>query len=124
MAGLQGIGNQGIGQNGGLNGLNGLQGQQGGQDPLSMIKQVFEQLLAKLQQGDAQGCKGGNCGQQAQGAGEQGGKSLTDLIEELKRMAQQNPEAFKQAMQQNPAFAQVAQVALSGGGGAGAVGKM
>jgi hypothetical protein len=113
-----------------INGAGQLGGiQQGGGDAqaLQQIKQIFEQILKMLQgggeQAQAQGAKGGQQaggGQEAGGAN--GGKSLQELLEELQRLAQQNPEALKQALQ-NPAFMQVAQAALSGGGGGGAVGK-
>ena len=119
--GTQGVGglNRGT-QNVGLNGLQ-QDGQQG--TDLQKITQLFEQLL-RATRGDqqAQGAQGAQGGQQA--GGQQGGMSLEELMRELQRMARENPEAFKQAMQQNPAFFQVAQAALSGGGGGGSVGAI
>jgi hypothetical protein len=131
MAGIQGIGAQGAGldNQGGVGGVDrlGIGGQQGGGSPLDQIKQLFEQLLQKvLESGQqAQGAQQPQGAQQAQSgnqAAAEGG--VEDLMEKLRQMAKENPEAFKQALAQNPAFMAVAQAALSGGGGGGSVGKM
>lgn len=129
MAGIQGIGAngiQGLGQNGGIQGLDGGLGAKG--SPSDQIKQLFEQIVKKLLEGGqaeggkAQGAQQAQAPQGAQEAGPGGGMSLQDLMEQLKKMAKENPEAFKQALGQNPAFMAVAQAALGGGNGGGAIG--
>ncbi|MCK6546134.1 hypothetical protein L6R52_09715 [Myxococcota bacterium] len=135
MAGIQGIGAQGVGINnqGGVGGVDrlGLGGQQGGGSPLDQIKQLFQQLLERVLQGggQAQGAQNGGQAQGAQNGGQaqgaqNGAEGIDELVRKLRELAQQNPEAFKQVLGQNPAFMAVAQAALSGGGGGGSIGKV
>lgn len=109
-----------------VNGLNPLQ--QGGGDMTSQQIQQLAQKILQLLQGAGQGQQGAQQAapkgsQQAQAQGEgQAGESLEEMFRKLQQLAQQNPEAFKAALQ-NPAVMQVAQMALSGGGGGGSVGR-
>jgi hypothetical protein len=104
-----------------VNGLNALQ-QGGGEGQSQQIQQLAQKILEMLQggKGETKAAKGSQQAK-AQGDGEQG-ESLEDLFRKLQELAQQNPEAMRAALQ-NPAVQQVAQIALSGGGGGGSVGR-
>lgn len=120
MAGLQGIGggaNMGFGP-GGIQGLGGPQGVQGaqGQNPLEEIKKIpgMEELIKKLiqalqqgqQQQGAQGAQqgGGAPAGGAQGGGApaggaaEGGGSAEDIISQILKKLQENPELAKQIL--------------------------
>lgn len=119
MAGIQGIGggaNVGFGP-GGIQGL-GPQGVQGaqGQNPLEAIKQIpgMEELIKKLiqalQQGQqqpqgAQGAQqgggapaGGAQGGAPAGGAPEGGGSAEDIISQILKKLQENPELAKQIL--------------------------
>ncbi len=113
MAGIQGIGggaNMGFGP-GGIQGLGGPQGAQG-QNPLEAIKQIpgmedlIKKLIQALQQGQQGAQQGGGAppsgaqgGAPAGGAqGAEGGGSAEDIISQILKKLQENPELAKQIL--------------------------
>lgn len=121
----------------GLNGLN-----LGGLDPNSPEGLSLDKLLKeieKLVQGQAQGGGGpqqaaGGAPPQAGGADQAGGDSnfsLAELMDELRKRAQQNQQQVANALRQNPGVANALQGGMPleigaggglGGGGGGGVG--
>jgi hypothetical protein len=119
-------------------GLDGVGGPQGTDKLLKkleeLLKKFMEAMQAQQQGGGPQQACGGGGGQKAGGAGgaqKAGGAdplyTLEELLKELRDLAQKNPEALQQFLQQNPQLAQMlgAQLgnmgggALMGGGGMG-----
>ncbi len=131
QGGPQGFGLQG-GQ--GLNGSEGLTGPEASGPQAELMKKI-EVLLEKFleaMKAQQDACAGGACGggapaggAPAGGADKAGGGSsdplfsLEELLEELRKLAKQSPEAAEQLLGQNPELAQMLGAQLGGGAAGG-----
>lgn len=94
----------------------------GVQDILKLLKQLAGALGIDPQSGEQTGggCQKAGGGQPASG-GQQAGASdaggVEDLFRKLREMAQQNPQALLQALNQMPGLASALQGAMMGAGG-------